>query len=149
MAGNNSNALEGRVEMCYSSVWGTVCDDLWEAVDAAVVCRQLGHSSSGNNRQFSSHFGIYPIHILQPFVEYTGAIALTSAAFGEGTGPIFLDDMQCRGLEHGLLECFHRGIQVEDCSHREDAAVRCVTGMYTRVNYWPYTVKNFVCIAHL
>ena len=45
MGGRNSN--EGRVEFCNSNEWGTVCDDLWGAVDAQVACRQLGFDPTG------------------------------------------------------------------------------------------------------
>ena len=41
LVGGNTER-EGRLEVRYNGVWGTVCDDRFNNVDAGVACRQLG-----------------------------------------------------------------------------------------------------------
>ena len=39
---NGTAPNEGRVEICYNGVWGSVCDSGWDNSDAIIVCRQMG-----------------------------------------------------------------------------------------------------------
>ena len=115
---NGQTENEGRVEVCGNGVWGTVCDDFWGTPDAQVVCRQLGYSTTGEyycilRRAFSL--------IVQH--NHTGAQALSFAFFGQGTGPILIDNVQCTGTESRLFDCTHSTI--DNCVHAEDAGARC------------------------
>lgn len=53
-------------------------------------------------------------------------VAYYSASFGQGTGPIHLDNVQCTGFESSLAECRHNGVGIITyCNHAKDAGVRC------------------------
>jgi hypothetical protein len=95
-----TTSYEGRVEIYYNNQWGTVCDDLWSASNAEVVCRQLGFPT-------------------------TDAEAIGAAYFGAGIGAIWLDNVVCTGSETDLASCSHPAWGSHDCTHNEDAGVRC------------------------
>ena len=98
---NGSDIFEGRVEILANGQWGTICDDYWSDADASVVCRQLGYSADG-------------------------AIARPGAYFGQGTGPIILDDVRCNGTEVTLADCSSSPAYSHNCYHYEDASVHCL-----------------------
>ena len=52
-------------------------------------------------------------------------MALYFATYGQGQGPITLDEVDCRGDEGLLLNCSHLPIGSHNCGHYEDASVYC------------------------
>ncbi|XP_041372563.1 deleted in malignant brain tumors 1 protein-like [Gigantopelta aegis] len=97
---NGSNDNEGRVEILHDGQWGSICDDGFNENGAHVVCRSLGFQSA--NAKF------YRL-----------------AHFGQSTGPIWLDNVNCTGSEQNLDQCSFPGWGIHDCAHREDVGVRC------------------------
>ena len=86
-----------------------MCDDNFDINVANVVCRQLG---------------------------YPGAIQYhNNAYYGLGSGPIWLDNLDCLGTETSVYDCNHLGFGIHNCGHYEDVGVVCQGIVVYQTNY--------------
>ena len=96
MGGSSYN--EGRVEILYNGVWGTICSDGWNFINGMITCRSLGLTS----------------------------LYVTTFQYGPGVGPIWLDNVMCDGSEPSLARCSHPGVNVTSgCTHAKDVGINC------------------------
>ena len=78
----------------------------------------------GNNFNFSSIKYIHASSLV--LLLYIGATAISFAFFGQGSGPILLDNVACTNRERRLIDCPANPIGEHNCNHFEDASVRCL-----------------------
>ena len=95
----SSNPRQGRLELYHNRAWGTVCREHFNSAAARVVCHMLGYGG------------------------YVGQ--LLGNLFGAGSGPIWLDDVQCIGTERNITNCRHNGWSNQKCKHSQDVSISC------------------------
>ena len=89
-------SYQGRLEVLYNGEWGTVSNSGFDRQDADIACRQLG---------------------------YNGSAAVYT--HGEGTGFVWLTDVNCNGIETSLDQCAHDGWVCNGCSHNSVVGIIC------------------------
>ena len=99
------------MEICYNGVWGTVCDNEWDQVDADVVCRQLG-------------------------INHLRALPTYGNHFGAGEGPILLYHVRCDKRHSNISQCYDFNILSSnhyDC--KDSAGVICADGIDVMITH--------------
>ena len=76
---DGESELSGRVEVLVNDEWGTLCHQTSEK-HVGVVCRQLGY------------YGPNPV--VQP-----------NAHFGQGTGLVHMQNLNCQEIHNHIMEC--------------------------------------------
>ncbi|XP_028391577.1 uncharacterized protein LOC114516333 [Dendronephthya gigantea] len=91
---------EGRVEIYFDGEWGTICDNGWDMDDASIACTEMGFPGAER--------------------------ALMGSDVQNGTGRVWLDNVQCTGFVESLLkECHHNGWGNVNCRNGQEAGVKC------------------------
>eukprot|EP00062_Callorhinchus_milii_P025079 gi/632985667/ref/XP_007909811.1/ PREDICTED: deleted in malignant brain tumors 1 protein-like [Callorhinchus milii] len=95
---NGGSRCDGRVEIYHDGTWGRLLDDSWNISNADVICRQLN---------FGSAISVY-----------------NSSQYGEGTGPVWINNVQCAGTETHIWNCPYSTVASSSRTSR-DVGVLC------------------------
>ena len=144
--------MNGRVEVCLSGDWGTVCHDEWSIVDSNIACRQLGFSNSGRYLLCMNFkkMPTYQEYLLILQCSHADSTAYSSAYFGqESTIIIAMDDVACTGSEATLFSCPHTSSH--NCTHAQDAGIQCVprecvTLHFVVTNWFIFVLSTPLCV---
>ena len=124
---NGSFAWEGRVEMYFLGLWGTIYHT-GDTKDALVVCRQLGYDIRCETPSLIISNIFYSILVIFPFIFTSNNVdgymdqIFRSSHFGHGTGPMHMSSISCTGLEYRLLNCIYYN-RTRD--HSRDWGISC------------------------
>ncbi|XP_053386927.1 uncharacterized protein LOC123542089 isoform X2 [Mercenaria mercenaria] len=99
-------STNGRVEIKSLDTWGTICDHYFGMEEANTICSMIGYPPAA---------GFY-----------------ISAHYGEGTGPIFVDDLSCEVNASHINNCTYD--TYDNCNHGNDISVNCTECVHLKVD---------------
>ncbi|XP_030043951.1 scavenger receptor cysteine-rich type 1 protein M130-like [Microcaecilia unicolor] len=87
----------GRVEVYYNGTWGSLCNNKRNATD--VICKQLNCGGPGDMESGNK--------------------------YGSGTGPLWVDQIECRPHDRELWQCPSTPWHTAACERREEMHISC------------------------
>lgn len=81
----------------------------------------------------------------------TTSEAYGGAVYGQGSGPIWLDDVKCKGSETSIEKCSHRPWGSHNCNHGDDVSINCMPNginisLYVLINPKTFSSKRNVYV---
>lgn len=96
----NGSACAGRLEVFYNGTWGSVCSNQMTPVTARIVCKQL---NCGDDGEIAPDF-----------------------AYGQGSGPMWLDRIECHKHHRSLWQCLSEPWDPKSCGTKaEETHITC------------------------
>ena len=106
---DSGKSYEGIVEIYYQGKWTTICDESWDNVGAAVVCRQL---------EYDTRFGL-----TEASIDHYNKRSVFNT----------IVNISCTGEEDNLQECRFKFVENAVNFHCNFIAkVKCSTGRYEK-----------------
>ena len=102
ITGKFSRFLEGVLMAYKNNTWGTVCDDVFEEIDAQAACHTLGFNGL---TEFQTHY---------------------DSGFTRPAVPIAMDNVGCTPSTANFVKCKYSKCPGNSCcSHQEDILLTC------------------------
>ncbi|NXM76594.1 WC11 protein, partial [Serilophus lunatus] len=96
----NGNDCAGRVEVFYNGTWGSICSNRMSQVTAITVCK---HLNCGDGGEIAADF-----------------------KYGRGSGPTWLDHIECTEQHSSLWQCQSDAWDPQSCNTRaEETHISC------------------------
>ncbi|XP_053376387.1 uncharacterized protein LOC123533517 isoform X2 [Mercenaria mercenaria] len=104
---DGTGVFDGRAEIKVNDTWGTICDNNFNILAADLFCKQFG------------------LRAVQYF---------TGAEYGEGSGPIYIDQIFCQLYNQDFSNCKY--LYLNSCTHEMDISLVCNECGEPAISFW-------------
>ena len=107
---------EGHVQLCFNSQWNKICGEMFNRVEANVICKHLGYPGSENKSQYICILITNSIITIIICV-CTGTQKCTNSC-SQTEHYVEVSPQACKGHESAITECNPKQIKGNTCKNK-------------------------------